>query len=755
VRLQSPETWVLWIYASNEARFEHSVRGLLDQLKVRERKDPDANVFQLLRLWLCDVTHGPWLVILDNADDADILLGSPSASEKVDKSTVVAPRSEARIDYVPRCTHGKVLVTSRTKEAAKELVYSSEFVAVEPMEEVTALALLRKKLGVYYAEQAALQLARELDFMPLALTQAAAYICQSDGRCSIQQYLEKLGQCDKSEESVLDVDERDLRRDRESSNSIMLTWQISFDRIRDKSPSSADLLSLMSFFDRQAIPEALLHEKGVGQLGHEVDRGDVTVVRTGATVEGQEGNGDNAGPVNLSQGDAGGVSAQKAEEFEKSLAVLRHYYFIAPTTDPTTFGMHALVQLATKKWLKASGQFERWSSQFISNLNDAFPFGTFENWELCRSLFPHAKAALGTHMTSRQAVVWQASLLLRSGHYSSAIGAYTDAEKMRERSFEARRKVLGEGHPDTLTSMNDLAATYLRQGRQDKSEEMCVEIIGKRKELLGDKHPATLASMHALADTYFFQGRYAEAEKLAVEVMERKKEVLGRGHIDTLSSMDSLALALSQQGKGKEAENLQLEVIRQRKEILGERHPNTLTGMDNLAVTYLKQGLLEKAEALQTEVTEKEKQVLGERHPHTLISMYTLAFIYLKQGRWEESEKLQVEVIGKRREVLGEGHPDTLTSTSTLAYMLRALGRRKSALKLMSACVQHCPDGMGVGYQGAKEYWRVKMQWEKEDSPLTAEAVYNTSGNEPAVGGTKIRQTFRSMFAKNLRWLAF
>lgn len=42
----------------------------------------------------------------------------------------------------------------------------------------------------------------------------------------------------------------------------MLTWIISFDRIREARLSATDMPSLMSFFDRQAIPEALLREYG-------------------------------------------------------------------------------------------------------------------------------------------------------------------------------------------------------------------------------------------------------------------------------------------------------------------------------------------------------------------------------------------------------------------------------------------------------------------------------------------------------------
>ena len=59
LRQKSPETWVLWIYASTAARFEQSVRDNLERLKVRGRKDPKENVLQLLHNWLSNVSNGP------------------------------------------------------------------------------------------------------------------------------------------------------------------------------------------------------------------------------------------------------------------------------------------------------------------------------------------------------------------------------------------------------------------------------------------------------------------------------------------------------------------------------------------------------------------------------------------------------------------------------------------------------------------------------------------------------------------------
>ncbi|GAB7336927.1 hypothetical protein MBLNU13_g01769t2 [Cladosporium sp. NU13] len=380
LRTQSPETWVLWLYASNASRLEQSVRGALDRLKVRRRQDAKANVFQLLHDWLCDGRSKPWLVVLDNADDTRVLGAAPSVREKADDGTTSGQQEKALLEYLPQCEHGKILVTSRNKDAAKEIVYWKDIVVVKPMETEQAVALLEKKLDRVYDMQDVATLAQALDFMPLAMAQAAAYICQRTGRCTVQEYVEKLGQYDRSEASVLDIDERDLRRDREASNSIMLTWQISFNHIREVRPSASDLLSLMSFFDRQAIPGALLQEKGTSQAESEEKD-------SSADSDDSERSSEDAGSGNPSEGNAA-VPIDNAEEYEKDIIVLRNYSFISSTTDRAVFEMHRLVQVATKKWLRGAKQFDRWASQFISNLEEAFPTSDIGDWASSSKVAP-------------------------------------------------------------------------------------------------------------------------------------------------------------------------------------------------------------------------------------------------------------------------------------------------------------------------------------------------------------------------------
>ena len=695
---------MLWLYASDEARFEQSVRGVLDQLKVRGRKDPKANVFQLLRSRLCDTSQGEWLVILDNADDARVLLTSPSTNTQADESGIAASLKEARLDYIPRCHHGRLLVTSRSRETAQELVYQKDVVAVEPMEKEQALELLCKKLDTWYTEQDATRLAQGLDYMPLALTQAAAYICQRNGRCSIGEYLDKIKECDLCGYSVLDINARDLRRDREANNTIMLTWQISFNHIREVRPSASDLLSLMSFFDRHAIPEALLQERGNGQAEGEEERSAVD-------SKDSKGAGEGAGTGDPSKRNAG-ASDEDVEEHEKDILRLRSFRLISLNTDRATFKMHRLVQVATKKWLRLAKRFDRWASQFISNLEQAFPSGDIDNWTTCQSLFPHTMAALHVVATDRETNLQLATLLLRSGGYASEVGVYTDAEKLERRSLKVRSEMLGEYDPSTLRSMASLASTYGNQGRWAEAEKLQVEVMERSKELLRAGHPDTLRSIGNLANTYQRRGRWGEAEKLQVEVMQKMKEVLGEGHPDTLASMGDLASAYCEQGRLEEAEKLQMEVLEKSKDVFRDGHSFTFKIMANLATTYSQQGRWGEAEKLQVEVMERSRGVLGAGHPDTLRSMACLASTYGDQGRLEEAEKLKVELLDKSKEVLRAGHSLTLMSMGDLALMLRALGVRQTASNLISLCVEKSSDALGVDHPDTRVHRRLKARWE-------------------------------------------
>jgi hypothetical protein len=160
--------------------------------------DPVANVFQIFRAWLLDrKQRRTWLIVLDNADDVRYLLQPPNPSGTTDPSQQ-ATSAERLLDYLPFHERGALLVTSRTKVAAAELVDQDNIIDVSPMDDIQAIALLQQKLGpkISYTEAHLSRLATELDSMPLAMSQAAAYIRERVPRCSVSEYVTKLTTAD-------------------------------------------------------------------------------------------------------------------------------------------------------------------------------------------------------------------------------------------------------------------------------------------------------------------------------------------------------------------------------------------------------------------------------------------------------------------------------------------------------------------------------------------------------------------------------
>jgi hypothetical protein len=98
--------------------------------------------------------------------------------------------------------------------------------------------------------------------------------------------------------------------------------------------------------------------------------------------------------------------------------------------------------------------------------------------------------------------------------------------------MDMRKKLLGAEHPDTLTSIANIASTYRNHEMWNEAEQLEVQVMDMRKKLLGAEHPHTLTSIANLASTYRNQGRWNEAEQLQIQVMDMSKKLLASGKGD-------------------------------------------------------------------------------------------------------------------------------------------------------------------------------------------------------------------------------
>lgn len=417
VRERSPETWVFWVHASSAARSEEGYRKVAERVKIPGWDKPEADILRLVSNWLCDEANGHWVMIVDNADDPSVFSHQGDGSASKDGSSSSAPQANSLSDFLPQSPSGSILITSRNRELAYKLTEStSDIIKVNPMDQGHALALLQKKLGTDLERDDEVELLQTLDYMPLAITQAAAYISQRAPRTTVSRYLQDL-RGDKERASLLKMDVGDSRRDGRASNSIIATWQISFEHIRQNKPSAARLLSLMSLFDRQGIPESLLN--------HCYQEDDVE------------------------------------DDFEDDIHILSSYSLIGMNVDGNVFEMHRLVQFSTRAWLEINSELEKWKEQYINVIDEAFPVGRYENWKTCLDLFPHAENVLAYRPTNEAHLEKWSSILFNAAWYANDRGNYSTAEEMNRRALEGYEKALGLEHPDTLSSIANLALNVL------------------------------------------------------------------------------------------------------------------------------------------------------------------------------------------------------------------------------------------------------------------------------------------------------
>jgi tetratricopeptide (TPR) repeat protein len=519
------------VYAATNAKFEQAYTTIAEKLNIPRRDDPKTNKMDLVRDWLNDKSHGRWLMILDNADNRSLYF------PPIDSNTTYESNVQPYLaDYLPWSSseHGSLVITSRNKKLGSDLADGHDAIDVQPFEPAEAQLLLKSKmLEGYWSMAEAKDLLEVLGFIPLAITQAAAYMRVN--WISMEKYLKALSQSDSNLGEHLSIELLDPRRQRDTPSSVFLTWKLSFDQVSMEEPRAAEMLSLMAFLDEQGIPEVLLRRN------EELDVRDTNAIGT-----------------------------------------LLAFSLITAETNDETYSMHRLVQLSTQTWLSLQNSKGTWERNALELLSKEFPNGEHENKTKCNTLLPHAMAVLKYRPASGSDLLCRASLLYNLGWYDLRQGRYKQATKYCEESYAERQRILGLDDPNTLNSLGLLATTFWNQGRWKEAEELEVQVKDTRKRVLGAEHPNTLTSMANLASTYRSQGRWKEAEELQAQELEICFKVLGEEHPDTLISMENLAVIWRGIGRDMEALQLLQKCVRLRKQILGGDHPYTISSSARL-----------------------------------------------------------------------------------------------------------------------------------------------------------------------------
>lgn len=258
-------------------------------------------------------------------------------------------------------------------------------------------------------------------------------------------------------------------------------------------------------------------------------------------------------------------------------------------------------------------------------------------------------------------------------------GKLAEAEPHYRAALEGFRRLLGDEHPDSLGARNNMAYLFGRLGNLADAEMHYREALETALRALGEEHSVTLTLMANLASLLKNGGRLAEAEPYYRRALEGRRRILGEEHSATLFSINGLCSLLRAQGKLSEAESTYRELLATRRRILGDDHPETLTTINNLSLLLKDLGRHTEAENSCREVLQRRRRVLGNHHPDTLVSIGNLSVLLHAQNRLAEAEPYFLEALEGRRRLLGDDHHDTLTAMNNFGSLLKAQGKLAEA----------------------------------------------------------------------------
>jgi hypothetical protein len=211
---------------------------------------------------------------------------------------------------LPHNDAGWILFTTRNRKLAVKLA-SSNVKQIPDMDEETAMQLLQKLLihkDLLRDKEATAALLAQLCFLPLAISQAAAYINET-GIAALPDYLCLLDTQEESLVSLLSEDFEDDGRYADLQNPVTSTWLVSFSQVRLLNTLAVDYLSFMACISSRNIPQCLL------------------------------------------------PPAPSDKQRIEALGLLKAYSFLSEEEETRSLTLHRLVHLATRTWMRRDGTF--------------------------------------------------------------------------------------------------------------------------------------------------------------------------------------------------------------------------------------------------------------------------------------------------------------------------------------------------------------------------------------------------------------
>ncbi|KAI0890817.1 hypothetical protein F4806DRAFT_485144 [Annulohypoxylon nitens] len=618
---EHPGCRVHWVNAASIAQFQYSYKCIAEVLRLPKETMTDVEIVEEVHNTLKRDVSGHWLMILDGLDDERLL--NPTGSPGLEMSPC---------DFVPSSNYARVLITTRSNLLAKKMVKNKgQFIIDVPRlnEDDASYVLLGERTTDEAKRKDSIEVSKTLEGSAGTLVLAYLYrkLREKEDGTGWKLYKSKLQAL--SSEGM--------------GSSLMRSWRLLFDMIREHHPEDSRLLLLMGTLNVQSIP---------------------------------------------------GVFFERSEVL-KQIPRLVDYGMVEPSSNRVYFTVTPIIRQCIQTWLDQSGEKSPVQLQVLSVLYEKFVDTKSSAFE---ALLPSAFAALEFQPIEEQGKLYLATLLSRVAEYLIERGRPDLALGHLERglSLSGDLKNKGNGLFEQIKATIDKAKGQIKSsksklpGRRWRGRDAAAarKVLQELEKKVGKDHPDALRAANEFASSRLADGDCPDSEEIVAiykRALDWSEKTYGKNSIDSARHLYNLALAHDNRHEYEKAAALYHQASQISERHLGPGNPELLKILTNLALIYCKQGKLETAEQAFEVILAGQQNTLGLDHPETLMTRQNVAMMLEEKGHVKDAGTEMQSVYDAQVRLLGRDDPATLQTACRLATNYKLQDCLGDAEKLLQA----------------------------------------------------------------------
>ncbi|MEV6816004.1 FxSxx-COOH system tetratricopeptide repeat protein [Micromonospora sp. NPDC051296] len=275
------------------------------------------------------------------------------------------------------------------------------------------------------------------------------------------------------------------------------------------------------------------------------------------------------------------------------------------------------------------------------------------------------------------------------------LGRFEDALVEDQATLAGYQEVLGDDHPNTRMAINNLAISFQLTGDAREALRLAHQLFDRWMALFGPDEPATWRASCLVGTLEREAGEYELSLATLRETLERVHELRSASHLDELSVNRSLAVTERRLGLTLAAKKRSIETYRGYRERFGEDHPLTRASLLSMAVDYYRAGDAGAAVEHAMRCLRGYERTLEAGHPFTAVCSVNLGLCHRGVGEFDHAVRDGERGMRTLRNRLGDAHPWTLTAATAQAGHLAARGDLADALRIQQETHRTCERFLG------------------------------------------------------------